>query len=280
MRIAIMMLVHKNQEQAQRLIDHLSTDFDIYVHIDKRSKISIAKSENVFVYKKYKSYHGSFNQTFTTLFLLREAFKTGYNRYILISAQDLPLVSNSRIINFFANNNREYLEIKKIPTPDGWPPMDRLISYYPNNIIRDNSGFFTVFLYRFQRKILYIWGKFRPRIIDYDFYGGCNWTNYTHSCVAKIFEYLEKNKQYLNRFKWTHCSDEIFFQTLVYQLPGLEIISDALRYIDWDSGPERPRILRTEDYDKMITSDALFARKFDPDVDCDIIEKIYERISI
>ena len=53
-RIAVLMLVHKDKNQAQRLIDHLSKDFAVFVHIDKRSNLKIKRSENVFILKKYK----------------------------------------------------------------------------------------------------------------------------------------------------------------------------------------------------------------------------------
>lgn len=101
MRIAIMMLVHNNERQVQRLINYLSNDFDKYVHIDKRCSLKINESENVFVFMKYKTYWGSFNLVIATLFLLRKAFKKGYERYILISGQDLPIKTNYEIINFF-----------------------------------------------------------------------------------------------------------------------------------------------------------------------------------
>jgi hypothetical protein len=132
-RIAIMMLVHNNERQTQRLINHLSNDFDIYVHIDKRCYLKINESENTFVYKKYKTYHGSFNQIIATLFLLRKAFEKGYDRYLLISGQDLPLKTNKEIKNFFQNNNSEYIDIKKIPDPDGWPDLGRLTAFNLNN---------------------------------------------------------------------------------------------------------------------------------------------------
>lgn len=120
MKIAIMMLVHKNQQQVQRLINHLSTDFDLFVHIDKRASLQINESKNVFVYSEYKSFHGSFNQIITTLYLLKKAFEKDYDRYILISGQDLPLKANADIKDFFfADNDNEYIEIAKIPRADG-----------------------------------------------------------------------------------------------------------------------------------------------------------------
>ena len=279
MDIAIIMLVHNNGQQIQRLINHLSNDFDVYVHIDKRCSLRIKEFENVFVYKKFKTYHGSYNQIIATLYLLKMAFEKGYDRYILISGQDLPLKTNEEIRNFFINNNKEYIDISKIPTPEGWPDMKRLTTYNLNNIYRGLSGKkIEKLLYKIIKKFVYYLSRIVPRKIDYDFYGGANWTNYTHNCVKGIFEYLDKDKKYIKRFKWTSCADEIFYQTIIVNINDLIIEKNCLRYIDWKSGPEHPRILREEDCEKIIGSNALFARKFDDNIDKNIIEIIYDKI--
>ena len=51
----ILILAHKNHNQIMRLINHLKTDFDLYVHIDKRNKLNIKSFDNVNVYKKFKN---------------------------------------------------------------------------------------------------------------------------------------------------------------------------------------------------------------------------------
>ena len=167
-------------------------------------------------------------------------------------------------------NNNEYIDLEKIPRKDGWPGMDRLTTYhFGRHISKYNIPL------RLLRKMLNI---IKPRKLDYDFYGGSQWTNYTHNCVGKMFEYLKKNKKYIKRYKWTNCADEIFFQTLIKQINGINIINNCLRYIDWESGPEHPRTLRINDYEKIMKSGNLFARKFDEAVDNEIIDKIYETI--
>jgi hypothetical protein len=272
-RIAIMMLIHDNEQQTQRLIDHLSGDFDIYVHIDKRYSLNIRGSKNIFVYRKYKTYHGSFEQIIATLYLLKKAFEKGYDRYILISGQDLPVKSNAEIKIFFENNTNEYVEIFKIPRTDGGnpnPTINRMTQYH-------RIQKWNIFL-RLRRKINHVIDKELRRDEDYDFYGGSNWTNYTHECVKKIFQYLEKDKKYINRFKWTSCADEIFYQTILNKINDIYIINTSLRYVDWESGPEFPRILREEDYEKIIGSKALFGRKFDENIDRTIIDRIYGKI--
>ncbi|GHT02652.1 glycosyl transferase [Bacteroidia bacterium] len=275
--IAIMLLVHKNELQVNKLIKHLSKDFDIYVHIDKRSSVKIQNTARVFVYKKYRAYWGSFNQIMVTLFLLKEAYKKKYNRYVLISGQDLPLKTNGEIEAFFDNNNYEYIDIGKIPRSDGLalPTINRVTHYYAN-IITENRKSIILQIIFIMEKILMKILKARP--IDYEFYGGANWMNLTHNCVRKIFLYLEKDKKYIRRYKWTRCADEIFYQTVINTLDGLNVKNDCLRYIDWLGGGDHPSTLREEDYAKIMASNALFARKFDIEVDKNIVELIYKKI--
>jgi hypothetical protein len=268
-----MMLVHKNENQVNRLVNHLSKDFDVYVHIDKNYSLKINTQNNVFVYKKYKTYWGSFNQIIATLYLLSEAHRKGYDRYILISGQDLPVKTNEEIRTFFENDGNEYIEVFKIPRNDRQhanPTIERITQYHG---IKKSD-----IIIRLRRKINHLVGRDWLRPEDYVFYGGSNWTNYTKNCVEKILEYIKKDKKYIKRYKWTICADEIFYQTILHQLKGINIINDDLRYVDWETGPGYPRILQEEDYEKIIGSKALFARKFDENMDKEIMEKIYEKI--
>jgi len=275
------MLVHKNENQVNRLIKHLSKDFDIYAHIDKRFSMKMHDQDNVFVYKKFKTYWGSFNLIMGTLFLMTEASKKGYERYILLSGQDLPVKTNKEINTFFENNDFEYIEIEKIPHKNGRPDIDmnRLAHYHQNCKYHGQEEKIKYRLfYRIHRKIFHIISKCRPRKLEYDFYGGWQWMNLTKCCVEKIFEYLKSDKKYLKRYKRTRCADEIFFQTIIHQIKELEIKNECLRYMDWDSGPEYPRTLRINDYEKIMETKNLFARKFDETVDTEIIDKIYKAV--
>ena len=54
---------------------------------------------------------------------------------------------------------------------------------------------------------------------------------------------------------------------------------DNMRLVDWKRGSKgSPYTFREEDYDELINSGALFARKFSEDVDKNIIEKIVDYI--
>jgi hypothetical protein len=282
MKIAILILIHKNADQAAKLIEHLSVDFDIYIHIDKRCKIDpqLRNKARVFSYRKYKTFWGSLNLVNATLFLLSEAFKKSYDRYLLVSGMDIPVKTNGEIIDFFKKNEEEYIEIEKLPR-DFWNDenggFDRVLKFWPVLKKRENKTFFSRGTYKIKRVFSFIISNVYKRPLDYEFYGGSQWFNITHNCVTKMFKYLSTNKIFLRRFRFTYCPDELFFQTLVNML-DLKINNNSLRYVDWETGPEYPRILRKENYLAIIESECLFARKFDPTVDGDIVDLIYKKI--
>lgn len=294
MEIAILMLIHKYSSQQERLINHLSKDFKIFIHIDKSTDISIdliKKNKNVFVYKKYNVYWGSYNQILATIFLLKEAHKITPDRYIFISGEDIPLKSNKEIIKFFINNNDNYMSFEPLPKKDwtnqsgGYDRCDYFwLNSYRGKLIKSkiikkliseiqyiNEEYFITFCKKrnikrsFSRKV--------------ELFGGANWMDLTNDCVSEILKFLKDNPKYLRYFKYTRCADEIFFQTLIINyLKDIKIKNQLLRYIDWQTGPDFPRILKIEDFDKMINSNFIFARKVNEKIDISLIDKIYSYI--
>jgi len=278
--IAILMTMYNNEALGNRICRHLAKDFDVYVHIDKRSSAKIDEHNNVFVYKKFRTYWGSFNFVRAILYLLQQAYRKGYDRYILISGQDLPIKTNAEINEFFSNNNREYIWMQKMPV-EGLVDnggFDRVAHYHPNPFHRNRSAF-SRGLYKLINSVFAVYSKIKPRTIDYEFYKGTTWWNLTHKCVSGILSFINENSLYSNRFRWTCICDEIFFHTIVSQIEGTTVVNNALRYIDWVSGPEYPRTLRLDDYERIITSDALFARKFDMNVDSSVISKVMDYVN-
>ncbi len=110
-------------------------------------------------------------------------------------------------------------------------------------------------------------------------YFGSQWFNITHEAVKYIFEYLEENPDYLKRFEYTWGSDEVFFNSILRNSEHFKskIVNDVLRYMVWSGGV--PNTLLIKDYELLKQSHALFARKFDENVDNEIIDKLYNDIS-
>lgn len=89
---------------------------------------------------------------------------------------------------------------------------------------------------------------------------------------------MSDNPWYEEGYKSSLTPDESFFQTLFMMSPYKNTRHDYLHYIDWSERPGKPRnspnTLTLADYDKMKESGYLMARKFDTNVDKNIIEKL------
>ena len=268
----ILIAAHKNHNQIIRLINHLKTDFDLYVHIDKKSTLDIKSFDNVNIYKKYKVYHGGVSQVITTLFLLKEAAKNNYDRYIFISAQDVPLKTNKEIINFFdTNKNKEYISYESINNSE---------AMYKEMSFRLNSYNFGK-LYRliFHRNIRELLSNFPliKRTTPENIYYGSQWWNLTNNAIKYILDYTKQNPNFLKRFNYTWGSDEFYFQSILLNSEFKDnCINDCLRYLIWGVGT--PINFTIKDYDdiKNNINNNIFSRKFDENIDNDIIDKLYK----
>ena len=83
-------------------------------------------------------------------------------------------------------------------------------------------------------------------------------------------------------FQKSYCGDEVYFHTIIYNSPfkenlnldyGLTPPEMALRYIDWKTGPDYPRILDDMDFDRMQKSNTLFARKVKKNISFELLKK-------
>ena len=93
-------------------------------------------------------------------------------------------------------------------------------------------------------------------------YAGSTYWSLNRNALEYVINYPDTN--ILTRFKYTFCSEEFYFQTILLNSPLVNsIVCKNLRYYDWDSGRGRyPAFLDMTDFDKLISlKDYFFARK-------------------
>lgn len=108
---------------------------------------------------------------------------------------------------------------------------------------------------------------------DTEIYMGAQWFSITHDMALYVLSRRGEMKKLL---RYGLAADELLVQTLVMASPFSQRVSGARRTIDWKRGS--PYIWRMEDFDYLMNSEALWARKFDEQVDNDIIEAIFEKL--
>lgn len=123
----------------------------------------------------------------------------------------------------------------------------------------------------------------REKKNDFSFYGGSNWCSVTYEYAKYL---INEYKRIRRSYYFTQISDESILQTVlmkslyknsVYQSSFSNSCISNVREIDWNRG--NPYVFHTEDFELLMNSPCMFARKFDEKTDRKIIEQIYETIN-
>lgn len=286
MKIGILLIAYKLEKQVLRLVQELSVDFNVYVHFDVAFDVEVGDFEidNVIVLpERLRCYWGSDATQRAVLELLECAFTDGVDYFVMLSGQDLPIKSNAYIKYFFEENNKNFVEHFPLPDPrwNNGGGVDRLSLLWEQKRVMGDRGYYIgkairilLFVIRVTQKKLRLVRKF-----EFTPYGGSLWFNLRRDAVADILSFVKSNPGYLERFRYTRCGDEIFFNSIIMR-PGANkkelIVNDDLREIDWVSGPGFPRVYCGSDIGGFAKSDALFSRKFDSEKHPQIVSRIWE----
>ena len=284
MKVAFLMQCHKNPEQINLLLEALNHPMvDVFVHVDKKSqaiKDKITQRAGVYILPEQQCVDvqwAQYSQVEATLQLLRAAVnRGGYSHYWLISGQDYPLRPMDNILDFLeANQEANFIECSQIK-----PFNKRNDVYFPNSVIGRK-------LWQKVLKNLWIygtggWNKTFPLFKrkapdDFKYWFGSQWWCLNSTTAQWIIDYLNEHTEYEKFFEHSLCSDECFFQTLVMNSPFANTTKPYLHYIKWKKGKSSPRTLTTIDYEELKKTEKIIARKFDIDVDTEIIERLRKR---
>lgn len=275
---AFLIQAHAYPELIEQLIYLLNTPNHLfYIHIDKRNfllyhylQYKYKSAANIFVFSEKKVNWGSSNQFIVTLYLLEKALRRETTEYFhLISGQDFPLKTNAQFDDFFEHTDNGYMGF--VPNPSLY--KERIDHFYFYDLINNRSlsiGWLIInkiarCCEQVQQMITKKGIHIRP-VLNYPLYKGSQWWSWNRKIASYVHTYISKHPEYIKRFKWTCCCDELIFHILVMNSPLHSlIIKNNYRYIDWTSrGESLPNTLNETDYLNIIKSGALFCRKIDP----------------
>lgn len=277
MKIAHLILAHKHPKQLERLIKALDHPaFDLYVHLDKKTDIGpfnyLFKRERVFsVRNRTKIYWAGYGTIQATLNGFEEILPKGYDYINVISAQDFPLKSAGYMYQYFLQNRgKEFITCSSIEGE--WKEAAPRVKQY-HLINWQIPG-------RHRLEILI--NKLMPERkfpLDHQIVGRANWFTLSSEAVKYALEFIDQHPEIVKYYKYCWGADEFIFSTILFNSYFKERITDNLVYVDW-SGPKtgHPRILTSEDFEKLKVSDKLFARKFDMDKDSEIFSLLEDWI--
>ena len=288
---AYLVLAHRNWSQLAtllQLLDHPQND--IYLHIDTSAQgwntaalQASVRQGTLTILSKYRPAWGSEALVDATLLLLATASSTPHAYYHLLSGMDLPLRSQDEIHAFFAKaEHAEFVDFKAEAVSANLL-QDRLQTYHFLQSARQR--------YPLVRKLDDLSLRFqtllkvnRLKCCTVRFQKGSQWFSITQAFAEYCLAHAGEYRRY---FRFSKCSDELFIQTLLQNSPFLanrfsreyDDEHATMRLIDWDRGTSSsPYVFRSEDYDRILQSGMLFARKFDERVDSEIIRRIAQSV--
>lgn len=288
---AILITAYKNYSHLRDLVDFFDSRFSIYIHIDKKSNISKEQIEELknhaniyYVSQQYKINWGGINHLKAILELTESALKNKENQcFHLITGHDYPIKTLDEIVSFGEHaRSHIYMEYHSLPyTP--WPEggLDRLSRYNMYDLIDGRSGIGERLIKGFS-KLQKRLGVERRFYKDFpNLYGGSTYWSMGREAIEYIFRYMNENPRYLNRFKYSFCSEEIFFQTILANSPLKHtIVNDNKRFIVWEKrNGNFPANLDESDLQSIHKSNALFARKFEYPTSENLLREIKKNIS-
>ncbi|MCX6268469.1 MAG: glycosyltransferase [Bacteroidetes bacterium] len=282
MRIAFLVMAHKDPEQIERLVTRLNhPDFDFYIHLDKKIDIGnfayLQQHKRVFfTLTRIHVSWASFSFT-TAIYKCMEEILTSPEKYDFIdvlSGQDYPIKPTNEIHKYFsAHQGRNFISFEKEGS-DWWQhAIGRVSNYHFINYKFPGR-------YRLQAVVNAVMPK-RKFPLPYILYGGprASWFTMSHDCAAYVVKFMNDHPK-LRRFcNFTWGSDEFLFQTIIMNSDYAgTVLNDVINYIDWSGGGANPKILTVKDFESLQTSDKLFARKFDIKVDSEILDLLDRQV--
>ena len=272
MRIAHLILAHKNPAQLEKLIIALQhSSFFLYVHIDKKVSIQpfeyLSKYNNVFFIKeRAKIFWAGYGTIQATINGIKEILPFKYDYINVISGQDFPLKTAEGIYSFFlVNNGKVFITCRSVEHE--WKEAEvRIKKYHLINWRIPGK-------YQLEKLINKILPE-RKFPLNYIMVGRSNWFAVTYEAAKYIIDFLDQHPELVRFFKFSWGADELIFSVILYNSNFKDKIEDNFIYVDWSEKKAHPKILRTEDYNALVNSNKLFARKFDADADAVILEML------
>lgn len=274
MKIAHLILAHENPSQLKRLIQRLRhNDAKFYIHVDLKADIHpflFLQAEQVsFIVNRVKVQWGAYSIVQATVNSLAEILEDDFRcDYInLLSGQDYPIKSTEVIHDFFRNNpNKAFMHTLSVEN-EWQEAIPRLTKYHLSNYTF--SGKYTL------EKCLNFFMPKRKLPNNLIAVGRSQWFSISIQHAEYIVTYLQKNTKVKRFFELTWGSDEFVFQTILFNsVFQKDMINDNLRYIDWTEGNASPKTLTINDLTILLDSGKLFARKFNENKDCSVLNEL------
>ena len=279
MRVAHLIITYTNPLQTERMIKRMQhPDFDFYIHLDAKFPIDSHKFllsiPNVYLIQNRMNVQWAGYSTMQAVFnAAKEIFASGisYDFVSLMSGQDYPIKSVDEMRSFYEARKGKLL-MKYRAFEGEWE----------EGMLRVNRYHMTDFKFRGQYFIERILNKLFPHRRTpkgMKFYGSSMFWAISVEALKYVTDTIEYNHSLKQFFKFSWASDEFLFQTILLNSHlATEVVNENCHYYKHAPKTPSPKNLSLEDFEDIMASDRIFARKFIMDSDIDLMNKFDQTI--
>ena len=296
-----LILAHKNPLQLGRMIERLDDGASkFFIHLDAKTPIEpfaacLEGGHIRFIEPRERCVWGDFSIVRATIHLMEAASKE-QGVFILMSGQDYPIQSQG-YINAFLESNKGFDFIEIEPLEEKWKPKmvkDKLEHYHIlHSEERGDSNCYAPFRHcsvfqklrtlthllkgRLSRKNFRLLCSLPKRVAPFERqYAGSQFWAFSERTFYAVLHYIREQKAALEGYyKYTSSPDEIYFHSVLMHLVAKDStikLKDPITYVNYF---RKNNVFVTEDFDKLTSEKGkLFARKFDTDIDIEILNKL------
>ncbi|AVH71446.1 beta-1,6-N-acetylglucosaminyltransferase [Nostoc sp. 'Lobaria pulmonaria (5183) cyanobiont'] len=290
--IGFILLTHTKPLQIYRLINKLNTMFNypvIVCHHDfSKCDLSVdTLSKNVLLVRPHiQTEWAGFTLVEATVQALRLMYEVSDTPdwFVLLSGADYPIKTARHILDDLASSPYDaYIEYEQITYEtykrDLIPNMLWLKNSYQRYCTKTfyfhySKKYFAQLNMEIHLEHPLLTKAFLPFSKKLACFSGSQWFCANRKAAKYIIDFHEQRNVltlYYSKLKYT---DEAYFQTILANTPHLRLKNDCRRYIDWSTGGPHPKILLMEDLPNLLASSAHFGRKFDIDIDNNILDEL------
>jgi hypothetical protein len=273
-RIAYVISAYRRPEHLARLVHRLAgEDVRFFVHVDSKTREptyrkmveGVAPLGTASFLPRHACHWGGFGHVQASLKGIAAIAASGFDpEYtILLSGQDYPIKSNRTIRQFLGSRGgRSSFLYFPLPTPH-WT----------------GGGLARFRDWHLRWRRLHVRVPLRRRLpLGMRPWGGSAYWIMSRAALALVHGFVNEHPEYVRFFEHVDVPDESFFQTILLNSRLASECDDIrLHYTEWGRLPA-PAVLTRDDYPHLAESPCLFARKFDPEVDTDVLDLIDEHL--
>jgi len=228
-KIAYLIQTYKDPELLYRMINALTPSGDFYVYVDKKTNIKpfVFKLKNYsnvkFINKRRRINWAGFSVVQSFLDLLNYAYNQGkkYDRFVFLTGQDYPLMTNEEILDYFSQHNKaEFVMAYNINNSPIATDKNKVTKKWWFDTPFKNrflSKCYKSFFYRFVTKpFVFYSSKVRLNGVDVDPYFGQMLSAFTRKGAELLLNVYLNDKVFNNRMKHAHAPDEMYWQTVIF----------------------------------------------------------------